>query len=104
MYVANLDGSGLPVPLGNGSDPLWQPVPYANPTPTPTPVPTFNISGRVTKADGSAGSATIRLSGTRSATIGTDGNGNYTFLNLPKGGTYPVTPDPTTLRLVNCFS
>src|ERR1044072_2366514 len=104
MYVANLDGSGLPVPLGNGSDPLWQPGPDPTPTPNPTPVPTFTSSARVTRADGTAGSATIRLSGTRSATIGTDGNGNYTFLNLPKGGTYTVTPDRTTLGLFNVFT
>jgi uncharacterized repeat protein (TIGR01451 family) len=104
MYVANLDGSGLPVPLGSGSDPLWQPVPNANPTPTPTPVPTFNISGRITKSDGSAGNATVRLSGTRAATTGTDGNGNYIFYNLPKGGTYTVTPDRNTLGLFNIFT
>ncbi|HEX8147525.1 MAG TPA: SBBP repeat-containing protein [Pyrinomonadaceae bacterium] len=104
MYVSNLDGSGLPVPLGGGSDPLWQPLPNANPTPTPTPVPTFTISGRVTKPDGTAGSATVRLSGTRAATIGTDGNGNYSFFDLPKGGTYTVTPERGTLGLFNVYT
>ncbi len=104
MYVANMDGSGLPVQLGNGGDPVWQPLPDADATPTPTPVPTYAISGRITRPDGSAGNATVRLSGTRSATTGTDGNGNYSFINLPKGGAYTVTPDRGTLGLFNVYT
>jgi uncharacterized repeat protein (TIGR01451 family) len=104
MYVANLDGSGLPVALGRGNSPVWQPVPDADPTPTPTPVPTFNISGRVAKADGSAGNALVRLSGARAATIGTDQDGNYTFYNLPRGGAYTVTPDRSMSGLFNLYT
>ena len=92
MRVSNLAGSGQPVSLGGGSDPRWQALPNANPTPTPTPTQTFTISGRVTRPDGSAGTAVVKLSGTRTASLGTDENGNYTFINLPRGGSYTLTP------------
>jgi uncharacterized repeat protein (TIGR01451 family) len=92
IYVANLDGSGLPLKITSGSSPAWQPLPNANPTPPPPPAQTFTISGRVTKPDGSAGSSIVKLSGARTATLGTDENGNYTFVNLPRGGSYTVTP------------
>ncbi|HEX8117756.1 MAG TPA: SBBP repeat-containing protein, partial [Pyrinomonadaceae bacterium] len=66
LYVADIDGARLPSRVaGAALDPAWQPLANANPTPTPTPVPTFSISGRVAKPDGSAGSAIVRLSGTR---------------------------------------
>ncbi|HEY9285660.1 MAG TPA: Calx-beta domain-containing protein, partial [Pyrinomonadaceae bacterium] len=39
-----------------------------------------------------AGNVVVTLSGTRSGTTLTDAAGNYTFTNLPLGGTYRVTP------------
>ncbi|HEV2863822.1 MAG TPA: SBBP repeat-containing protein [Pyrinomonadaceae bacterium] len=93
IYVANLDGSGLPFRVApNGRTPAWQPLANANPTPTPAPAQTFTLSGRVKNPDGTGLSALVRLSGTRTASIGTDADGNYTFVNLPRGGTYTVTP------------
>jgi uncharacterized repeat protein (TIGR01451 family) len=93
MGVLNLDGTGLPVSLGSGNDPVWQALPNANPTPVQTPVQTFSISGRIANSDGSAGGALVKLSGTRTASRGTDANGNYTFVSLPQGGSYTVTPN-----------
>jgi uncharacterized repeat protein (TIGR01451 family) len=92
VTVANLDGSGLPTKIADGSDPDWQPLANPNPTPQPSPVPAFSISGRVTNADGSPALATVKLTGTQVATISTDDAGNYSFIKLPKGGIYTVTP------------
>jgi uncharacterized repeat protein (TIGR01451 family) len=93
ISVANLDGSGVLLKVAaDGVGPSWQPLANANPTPTPTPAQTFTISGRVTRPDGSAGSALLKLSGTRTATIGTNADGSYTFVNLPRAGRYTVTP------------
>ncbi|MET0622577.1 MAG: SBBP repeat-containing protein, partial [Pyrinomonadaceae bacterium] len=91
VSVANLDGSGLPFSLGEGRDPSWRSLPNANPTPTPVPVETFSISGRVNGPD-SFFSSVLRLSGTRTATVSADSAGNYSFINLPKGGTYTIMP------------
>jgi photosystem II stability/assembly factor-like uncharacterized protein len=57
------------------------------------PSSTVTISGRVLdiKGNGVAG-VTVNLSGTANASVTTDSNGNYTFSNLPGGGTYTVTP------------
>ncbi len=54
---------------------------------------THSISGRVTDAaSGTALSgAVVTLSGYTSASTTTDANGNYSFGNLPAGGTYTVT-------------
>jgi uncharacterized repeat protein (TIGR01451 family) len=90
VFVTSADGSTYPYSLGVGSDPSWQALPNPNPTPTPTPVQTFSISGHITSD--STGSLPVRLSGTRAANVSTDSAGNYTFVNLPKGGTYTVTP------------
>jgi hypothetical protein len=54
---------------------------------------THSIGGRV--ADGanvSLAGATVTLSGSQSATTTTDAGGNYSFANLPAGGSYTVTP------------
>ena len=93
-FVTNVDGSTYPYSLGAGSDPNWQSLPNPNPTPTPTPVETFSISGRVTLSTPNPFpvNVLVRLSGTRAATIATDSVGSYTFVNLPKGGSYTVTP------------
>jgi uncharacterized repeat protein (TIGR01451 family) len=92
MGVMNLDGTGLPVSLGGGGDPVWGATPNPNPSPTPTPVQTFTISGHITGPDGFTFPLTVKLSGTRAATRGVDANGNYSFVNLPRGGHYTVTP------------
>ncbi len=97
LYVINLDGSGLTALTQNhfyNSVPDWQPLPNADPTPTPTPGPTFTIGGRVTNSANGGGIlfATMTLTGTRNATIYTDSNGDYLFVNLPAGGNYTVTP------------
>jgi Tol biopolymer transport system component len=90
-YVRNADETNYPYALGEGRDPNWQSLPNPNPTPNPTPVQTFTISGHVTAAN-PGGYYPVRLTGTRSVTVSTDTAGNYTFYNLPKGGTYTVTP------------
>ncbi len=94
VYVKNVDESVYPYWLGEGHDPSWQSLPNPNPTPTPTPVETFSISGRVTEStpSGFPFHVSVRLTGTRAVTVTSDAAGNYTFINLPKGGTYTVTP------------
>jgi hypothetical protein len=50
------------------------------------------ISGRVTKAGGGGlAGATVRLSGSQTATATTDAGGNYTLAGLAAGGNYVVT-------------
>jgi uncharacterized repeat protein (TIGR01451 family) len=97
LYAIGLDGSGLTALTQNhfyNSVPDWQPLPNANPTPTPTPTPVFTIAGRVTNTTngGPLSFTTVTLSGTRTATLNTDSNGEYLFVNLPAGGNYTVTP------------
>ncbi len=94
VYVRNVDESVYPYWLGEGRDPSWQPLANPNPTPTPVPVETFSISGRVTEStpSGFPFHVSVRLTGTRAVTVTSDAAGNYTFINLPKGGTYTVTP------------
>jgi hypothetical protein len=59
--------------------------------------PPANISGRVTDFTGTGvSSVTMTLSGSRSATTTTNSTGNYSFSNLPGGGTYTVTPSRST--------
>ncbi|HEV7889807.1 MAG TPA: carboxypeptidase regulatory-like domain-containing protein [Pyrinomonadaceae bacterium] len=53
------------------------------------------ITGRVTKSDGTAVSGVaVALAGSKSASVTTDSNGDYT-LNAPTGGDYTVTPSKT---------
>ncbi|MCA1617857.1 MAG: DUF11 domain-containing protein [Acidobacteria bacterium] len=94
VYVRNVDETVYPYSLGEGHDPSWQSLPNPNPTPTPAPVETFGISGRVTQAPQNplGGHFLVRLTGTRAVSVSTDSAGNYSFVNLPKGGTYTVTP------------
>ena len=56
------------------------------------------ISGRVT-SDGASGfrGVTVTLSGSESRTTVTDATGSYSFLNLPLGGNYTVTPSKRSL-------
>src|SRR5262249_13397160 len=56
----------------------------------------YAISGRVSDGGGAAISGvTMTLSGDQSSTAQTDASGNYTFTNLPAGGSYTVTPSKT---------
>ena len=81
--------------------PDWQPIENSNPTPTPTPGPFFTISGRITNPDGTPSSgAIVRLAGLRTGAIGANGDGNYTFVNLPQGGKYTVTPTSAFAKFV----
>ena len=61
---------------------------------------TFNhhvISGRAADAAGAAlPGVTVTLSGAQNATMSTDADGNYSFGNLPAGGSYTVTPRKTS--------
>ncbi len=52
----------------------------------------FRISGRVTEANKPLGGVRLVLGGGKSAATTTDAGGNYTFSDLPAGGTYAVTP------------
>ncbi|HVF42817.1 MAG TPA: carboxypeptidase regulatory-like domain-containing protein, partial [Pyrinomonadaceae bacterium] len=57
---------------------------------------THNVSGRVTKPDGSGlAGATVTLTGSKSATATTDADGRYSFANLDGGGSYNVTASKT---------
>ena len=52
----------------------------------------FSISGRVTDNNGASLSSTqLRLTGGQTATTMTDGNGNYSFNNLPSQANYSVS-------------
>jgi hypothetical protein len=54
---------------------------------------TYQISGRVARADGSGVAGVIlTLSGSESGVTTSDANGNYLLANLPAGGSYTVTP------------
>ncbi|MDX6290259.1 MAG: hypothetical protein QOH42_2058 [Blastocatellia bacterium] len=91
VHDINFDGSG-DTKLASGETCCglgstdWQPLPGGTPPPPPPPGPTFTISGHVGTV------AQLELSGTRSGFFGTDSNGNYTFVNLPAGGTYTIIP------------
>lgn len=50
------------------------------------------ISGNVTNGATPLGGVNITLSGSQSATTVTDTNGSYSFVNLPGGGSYILTP------------
>ncbi len=56
------------------------------------PSPTFTLSGQVAESDGrTVSGATVTLSGSAGWSTQTDGNGNYSFPNLPTGGSYTLT-------------
>lgn len=56
------------------------------------PSPTFTLSGQVAESDGrTVSGATVTLSGSAGWVAQTDGNGNYSFPNLPTGGSYTLT-------------
>ncbi len=62
-----------------------------------TVVQTFTISGQVRDLnDTGVADVTMTLSGSASATLATDADGNYAFTGLAPGGTYTVTPSRAT--------
>ena len=94
ICTAKTDGTNFKCVTNNifyDSSPSWQPLPNASPTPTPTPAPAFSISGKITFSDGSPLSLQVQLTGPASATLISDNNGNYSFVNLP-AGQYTLTP------------
>ena len=66
----------------------------ANFTATATTAPrTYNITGRVTNISGKGlQGVTVKLTGTRTLTVTTNSQGNYSFTSLPAGGNYTVRP------------
>ena len=65
---------------------------------TTNPPQTWTISGTLSPASSSAG-ATVALSGTASASVTADVNGNYSFANL-SNGTYTVTPTKSRISFL----
>jgi len=89
LAVMNLDETGF-AQLTAGAEPDWQPLPTSSPTPSPTPTTLFTISGHITPANTGV---LFQLTGTRTGTRAPDQNGNYSFVNLPSGGNYTITPE-----------
>ena len=73
-------------------------LPCATPTPTPSPV---NISGTMHYCSNPTippiPGVTLTLAGTASGSTSSDGSGNYSFLSLPSGGNYTVTPSKAAI-------
>jgi uncharacterized repeat protein (TIGR01451 family) len=96
LYTINVDASGL-FQLTNDNnttakqEPAWQPLPTNNPQPPPPPGNKFTISGHVIVN----AFALLQLTGTRTGIRAPDANGNYSFVNLPEGGNYTITPIST---------
>lgn len=55
----------------------------------------YTISGRVTLGASGLSGVTVTLTGGQAASTVTDGNGNYSFLNIAGDGSYTVTPSLT---------
>ncbi|HET6893610.1 MAG TPA: Calx-beta domain-containing protein, partial [Pyrinomonadaceae bacterium] len=73
----------------------WQPIPTNTPLPPPgPPPPVFSISGRLTESvnGNPVFFGSLTLSGTRNATLFTKSDGTFSFVNLPAGGNYTITP------------
>ena len=74
--------------------------------------PAVRVSGRVLNANsGAVSGVTVTLSGSQTGSVLSDSGGNYSFPNLPAGGTYTVTPSrgtdkfvPSTRTFANVFS
>ena len=68
----------------------WGRVAVAPQTPPPPPT-TYTIKGQVKVGTALLSGVTVKLTGTRAATVTTDASGNYSFAGLPTGN-YTVTP------------
>ena len=55
-------------------------------------VPTYTVSGQIMLNGGGFSGVTISLSGSQTTSRITGGSGNYSFVGLPAGGTYTITP------------
>ncbi len=65
----------------------------ATATTTVTAAPTYTITGRVAdNANNNLPGVTLTLTGSQSAAVQSDANGNYSFAGLQAGGNYTVTP------------
>jgi hypothetical protein len=61
----------------------------------------YTISGRVTDDTGAGvAAAPVSLTGSQSSVAQTDANGNYSFGNLPAGGSYTLTPSKAAFTFV----
>ncbi|HWS99557.1 MAG TPA: Calx-beta domain-containing protein [Pyrinomonadaceae bacterium] len=66
-----------------------------------TELPTYTLAGRVLNGAGvGVAGVTVNLSGSQSASKVTDASGNYSFANLPMGGSFTVTPAKAGLTFV----
>ena len=65
---------------------------YGTAVASSTVITPHSISGQVTLNGAGLSGVTIALSGSQSASTVTNGNGNYSFLNLASGGNYTLTP------------
>ncbi|HKR00783.1 MAG TPA: carboxypeptidase regulatory-like domain-containing protein, partial [Pyrinomonadaceae bacterium] len=60
-------------------------------------LPRHTVRGRLTNSAGNpVAGATVMLSGAQNSVATTDASGNYSFPNLPEGGTYTLTPSKST--------
>ena len=101
VHVINFDGTNeltLRTSTGNTQPGFqstsWQPIPTSIPLVPSSSEPEpqgLTISGTLT-FDFFDLAGSIKLSGTRGATTTLDERGHFEFVNLPKGGTYTVTP------------
>lgn len=57
-----------------------------------TPVVTLSIKGKITLGTTNLAGVTVRLTGSKVATLTTNSLGEYTFTGLTPGGSYTVTP------------
>jgi inhibitor of cysteine peptidase len=56
----------------------------------------YTISGQLVSADGFAlGGVSVSLSGSKTATVTSNSQGFFLFTDVPRGGSYTVTPGPT---------
>ncbi len=101
INVMNVDGTGLLQLTNNNAtpgiisykfEPDWQPIPTNNPIEPPPPLNTFSISGHL--PPNPFGTA-VQLTGTRSASRVALPDGTFSFVNLPEGGDYTITPQST---------
>ena len=97
VHVIGFDGSNeltlaTSTSLSQFRSTSWQPIPTSTPlVPSSSDPQVFTISGSVSVNVLNFGGF-IKLSGTRGATTILDDDGHFQFVNLPKGGTYTVTP------------
>jgi uncharacterized protein (TIGR03437 family) len=96
LYVMNFDNTGEPKLIATGTAPHWQPLGVVQPPPPPGQF--FTLTGRFATTRNFSRPFQLKLTGTMSgeANLSYDDNtyttGSYTFVRLPGGGNYTVTP------------